>query len=95
MLATELPDDYLQPPHRPGSNCSFGARVFCTVWRREEQQTEPRPPQPQNDFLTNRPTSASPKQVLSEKLKALVDAGKITNKESIELYLTAFPEEIT
>ena len=36
---------------------------------------------------------ADPKKALSAKLKALVDAGKITGEESIQLYLTAFPEE--
>lgn len=37
--------------------------------------------------------TADPKKDLSAKLKAMVDAGKITGEESIELYLTAFPEE--
>lgn len=34
-----------------------------------------------------------PKKALSAKLKGLVDAGKITGEESIELYLTTFPGE--
>jgi outer membrane protein assembly factor BamB len=37
--------------------------------------------------------SPDPKKALSAQLKALVEAGKITGDESIELYLTAFPEE--
>ena len=36
---------------------------------------------------------ADPKKALGAKLKALADAGKITGEESIQLYLTAFPEE--
>ena len=34
-----------------------------------------------------------PKKALSARLKDLVEAGKITGDESIDLYLTAFPEE--
>ena len=36
---------------------------------------------------------ADPKKTLGAKLKALVEEGKITGEESIQLYLTAFPEE--
>ena len=36
---------------------------------------------------------ADPKKALGAKLKALVEEGKITGEESIQLYLTAFPEE--
>ena len=39
------------------------------------------------------PPPADPKKALGARLKAMVDAGKITVEESIEIYLTAFPEE--
>ncbi|MEM7011963.1 MAG: PQQ-binding-like beta-propeller repeat protein, partial [Verrucomicrobiota bacterium] len=45
---------------------------------------------------TTKPAAAEikdPKKALSARLKALVDEGKITGEESIEIYLTAFPEE--
>jgi streptogramin lyase/plastocyanin len=45
-------------------------------------------------FATAKPNpSTGPKTVLSARLKGLVDAGKITGEEAIELYLTAFPGE--
>ena len=42
---------------------------------------------------TGSKTPANPKKAMVAKLKAMVDAGKLTEKESIELYLAAFPEE--
>ena len=45
------------------------------------------------NFEVTIPPPADPKKTLGAKLKAMVDAGKITNEESIKLYLTAFPEE--
>ena len=38
-------------------------------------------------------TPKDPKKAMSSKLKAMVEAGKLTEKESIGLYLAAFPEE--
>ncbi len=48
------------------------------------------PPQP---AATGTPTPADPEKAMAAKLKAMVDAGKLTEKESIGLYLAAFPEE--
>ena len=48
-------------------------------------------PQPSVPAKAEAPTN--PKKAMSAKLKELVDAGQITQDESIELYLAAFPEE--
>ena len=39
-------------------------------------------------------TPADPKKAMVAKLKAMVDTGKLTEKESIGLYLAAFPEAV-
>ncbi|MDF1859179.1 MAG: PQQ-binding-like beta-propeller repeat protein [Verrucomicrobiales bacterium] len=38
-------------------------------------------------------TPADPKKALGDKLRLMVESGRISGEESIELYLTAFPEE--
>ena len=48
---------------------------------------------PRQPAATVAATPADPKKAMSAKLKAMVDAGKLTEKESIGLYLAAFPEE--
>ena len=48
---------------------------------------------PRQPAATGSETPADPKKAMVAKLKAMVDAGKLTEKESIGLYLAAFPEE--
>ncbi len=48
---------------------------------------------PKSKSQTSAKKPADPKKALGAKLKAMVGSGKITGKESIELYLTAFPGE--
>ncbi len=48
---------------------------------------------PRQSAATGATTPADPKKAMAAKLKAMVDAGKLTEQESIELFLAAFPEE--
>jgi len=48
---------------------------------------------PGQPAVTSSKTPADRKKAMAAKLKAMVDAGKLTEKESIGLYLAAFPEE--
>jgi arylsulfatase A len=48
---------------------------------------------PRQPAATGSETPADPKKAMVAKLKAMVDAGKLAEKESIGLYLAAFPEE--
>ncbi len=48
---------------------------------------------PRQPAATDTGTPADPKKAMDAKLKSMVEAGKFTEKESIELYLAAFPEE--
>ena len=48
---------------------------------------------PRQPAATGTTAPADPKKAMAAKLKTMVDAGKLTEKESIGLYLAAFPEE--
>jgi arylsulfatase A len=48
---------------------------------------------PRQPAATGSKTPADPKKAMAAKLKTMVDAGKLTEKESIGLYLAAFPGE--
>jgi len=54
---------------------------------------KPAPNSPRQPAATGVTTSADPKKAMAAKLKAMVDAGKFTEEESIGLYLAAFPGE--
>lgn len=48
---------------------------------------------PRQPAVAGSATPAGPKKAMIAKLKAMVDAGKLTEKEAVGLYLAAFPEE--
>ena len=48
---------------------------------------------PRQPAATGTKTPADPKKAMAATLKTMVDAGKLTEKESMGLYLAAFPEE--
>ena len=48
---------------------------------------------PESEPVAKGETQGDPKKALSDRLRGMVEAGKLTAEESIELYLTAFPEE--
>jgi len=50
-------------------------------------------PKPEPEPVAKGETQADPKKALSDRLRGMVEVGKLTAEESIELYLTAFPEE--
>lgn len=50
-------------------------------------------PRPEPEPVAKGEAQADPKKALSDRLRGMVEAGKLTAEESIELYLTAFPEE--
>ena len=54
---------------------------------------KPAPRSPRQPAATGTTTPADPKKAMAAKLKAMVDAGKLTEEESIGLYLAAFPGE--
>lgn len=65
-------------------------------WPAPEERSSTKKPaanSPRQPAATGAATPANPKKAMSAKLKAMVDAGKLTEKESIGLYLAAFPEE--
>ena len=78
---------FTHPPPSPGNKFFFGGCVFFTVWKQGLQLRPRRKKRRQKTRLQTR------KKALSAKLKAMVDSGKISGEESVELYLTAFPEE--
>lgn len=53
----------------------------------------PAPNSPRQPAATGAATPADPKKAMSTKLKAMADAGKLTEEEAMGLYLAAFPEE--
>lgn len=48
---------------------------------------------PRQPAVAGSSTPAGPKKAMIAKLKTMVDAGKLTEKEAVGLYLAAFPEE--
>lgn len=92
LAANQLDDNFHASPALAGKQLFLRGMRF--LYCLEEGATSQATTKRGTETAPARPgLPADPKTVLSARLKGLVDTGKITGQEAIELYLTAFPGE--